>query len=117
MAKKNESESKKNNNWFEAMRSPHLLAIKKYIHQMLTDAGAPYTKETDQLLARLGNSLVTQDDVESFGHFVVSIYEAGFLKSMEQHKEGLAKLGIEVKPVLPPVQEKGESIFQSEKSG
>ena len=53
--------------------------------------------ENEEILDRLLSSIVTKHDAEKFIKFIMDIYESGYKKSIDDHKNILEKLGYTVK--------------------
>jgi hypothetical protein len=60
--------------------------------QVMGNKAAPY----DDLFTRLGTSLVTENDLKVFGDMVNDILGIGYRKAVEDYRDQLKKLGIEV---------------------
>lgn len=50
----------------------------------------------DDILTRITHNLITDKDFESFGKMVTEVYEAGYMKAIDEYREQLAKLNIRV---------------------
>lgn len=95
-------------------QNPQSFAVKKYLSEILKDR---YGKNAD-CVERLAAGVSTRADYESLGTLVADIYEAGFLRAVDQYKEQLAKVGMRVNVVAEERPPQGRPIFgQSEKSG
>lgn len=81
-----------NNQWSQMMQNPKNLALKKFMLQVMGDRVGPY----DDLLTRLGTSLVTDNDLKVFGEMVNDILGIGYRKAIDDYREQLNKLGINV---------------------
>lgn len=98
------------------LHNPHTFTLKKYIFEMLQEN---YPKH-EQLLSRCMGALTTKEDIEEFATLAAELYEAGFKRCLEQHREKLAEMGVNFTIVPPPEENKGDPIFPSdtqEKSG
>ena len=49
------------------------------------------------LLERIGSALQTDKDLKEFFSLIIDVYEVGFMKAVDEHKEQLQKLGLGVK--------------------
>jgi hypothetical protein len=100
---------------FDVLNNPFGGALHRMFHQLVGNQYAAHQETID----RLARDIRSSRDYEALSSALVAVYEAGFLRSVEQHKEILAKLGYQVtvvKEELPPTG--GKDIFaQSEKSG
>lgn len=89
------------------MQNPQAVAIRKYLFEMLKDR---YGKN-GAYIDRLASSVVTKEDYESFGSLVADLYEAGFMRAMDQYKEQLARVGMKVSVVPESRPQQGKPIF------
>jgi len=81
--------------WMQHMTNPKVFVIKKYMFEILQQK----FQEHEQIVERMANSLITEKDFEGFNKLVASIYETGYMKAVNDHKEQLAKLGLKVNVV------------------
>ena len=96
------------------MQNPQAFAIKKYLFDMLKER---YSRSADYI-ERLASGVTTKGDYEALGSLMADVYEAGFLRAVDQYKEQLAKMGMKVNVVPESRPSKSIPIFgQSEKSG
>lgn len=72
---------------------PKIQQIKKLCYEI---AKNKYS-ENEEILDRLISSIVTKHDAEKFVKFIMDIYESGYKKSVDDHKNILEKLGYSVK--------------------
>ena len=81
------------------MSNAYLKATKKYLVHMLGES--KYIPH-DEIVERTVNNLVTRSDAEKFYSLIAEIYEAGYLKCIEQYKDKLEEHGLKVKifPVI-----------------
>lgn len=93
-----------NNSFMKYASNPKGFTIKKWLIELLEGRYVPF----DDLVERLGASLVTDKDLEGFGQLVNTIYECGYLRAMNQCKKQLDEMGVKVRVV---------SATQSLKSG
>ena len=98
----------------QMMHNPYVYTLKKYIFEMLQENYPKY----EEVLTRCTTTLTTKQDVEQFAQLAAQLYEAGFKRCLEEHKQKLAELGISFSVGMPKQQ--GEPIFPpetQEKSG
>jgi len=98
------------------MQNPLSILVKKQMSQIL---GSKTSSHAD-VIERLSHYLVTKNDIEQFISLVSEIYGAGYMKSVNEHKEYLQGLGYKVTVRSSDNQPETSSIFpedQSEKSG
>jgi len=60
--------------------------------QVMGNKANPY----DELFTRLGSSLVTDNDLKVFGEMINEVLGIGYRKAVEDYREQLKKMGIEV---------------------
>ena len=77
------------------MQTAKVTNIKKAMYNFLQDR---YPK-SDEIIERICVSLQTDKDIELFMKMIVDCYEMGYQRSISDHKEQLAKLGLNVKIV------------------
>jgi hypothetical protein len=82
-------------NWLSLMANPKTHAVKKMMYEFLKDKYPAH----DQIIERLSTAMQTEGDIQAFFKMVVDIYEKGYIKSVDDHKEQLAKAGISVRVV------------------
>lgn len=80
------------NAWVEYLQNPKAIALKKFMIEILQSKFYTY----EDLISRLGASLVTENDLSKFGLMINEIFEMGYTKAVNDYKDQLAKLGIEV---------------------
>lgn len=78
--------------WNQLMHNPQSIALKRFLLQVLNHKITNY----DDLLTRVGASLVTEKDMHLFGELVNDILEAGYRKAVEDYKEKLKAFNIQV---------------------
>jgi hypothetical protein len=71
------------NNWAQIFQNPKGLALKKFMAQIIDRKVQDY----DDLLDRLGASLVTENDVKLFGNLMNDVMAAGYYKAVNNAKE------------------------------
>ncbi len=85
------------NNWSQFMQNPKGIALKKFMVQAMGDKANPY----DDLITRLGTSIVTDTDLKIFGEMVNDLLSIGYNKAVDDYRQQLNKLGIEVSLIVP----------------
>ena len=98
-----------NPSWVQMMSNPQGHVIKQYMVEILKEKFPPH----QELLERIGSTLITQGDLEAFGKLVSDVYQTGYLKAIKEHEALLTKLGYKIKFVTPIE----NTIFPQEKSG
>lgn len=87
-----------------------------YIHFMITQALVESlksvlgddTKEFMPIIYKMSSGLTSQNDVESASSFFSKLYQAGYMKSLEAHKEAFAKMGMQA--VVLPTQNSDDTV-------
>lgn len=96
------------------MQNPQAFAVRKYLFEMLQER---YSRNADYI-ERLSAGVTTKGDYEALGSLMADVYEAGFVRAVDQYKEQLAKMGMKVNVVPEKATPRVAPIFgQSEKSG
>jgi hypothetical protein len=96
------------------MQNPQAFAVRKYLFDMLKER---YARNADYI-ERMAAGITTKGDYEAIGSLMADVYEAGFVRAVDQYKEQLAKMGMKVNVVAEKTPAKSIPIFgQSEKSG
>lgn len=89
-------------NWFGGMVNPQIQFVKKYVYEILKD---DYFKH-EGIVERVAGSLTTEKDLEAFGKLIANLYESGYMESLKQQKDILAKAGVQV--AIRPAEQKEE---------
>lgn len=82
-----------NNNWMDLISNPKGVVIRNYMLQILGQE--KFAKHKD-FIDRLAAVLPTSTDIQELGTIIVSVYENGYFKALNDYKEQFAKLGYEV---------------------
>lgn len=80
-------------NWFNQAGNSY--QVKKAIFNLVPEK---YHKN-EAIIERLGALLITDSDVKSFFSLLADVYETGYLKSVNDHKEQLNKIGLKARIV------------------
>jgi hypothetical protein len=83
------------NGWQQLIQNQKAPVLKRFMWELLQDRYAKY----DELIERICSALTTERDMTLFSEMCIELFEKGFLKSVNEHKEQLAKLGIKVEVV------------------
>jgi hypothetical protein len=83
-------------NWFNFNQNSY--QIKKAMFDLIQER----YQRNEQIIERLGVSLVTEGDLKSFLKMIADVYESGYMKSVNDHKEQLNKLGLNSRIVPQP---------------
>lgn len=82
-------------NWMDHLSNPRSHFLKKTMFEVLKDR---YGKN-EQIIERMGVTLLTESDVNAFLKMVGDIYETAYMKAVNDHKDQLQKLGLIAKIV------------------
>ena len=94
--KKKEEKRNRMSSWMDMLVNPKNNHIKKAMFQVLKERYA----ENENIIERIGASLITDGDSKAFFKLVADLYEMGYLKSVNDHREQLVKLGF-IATVVP----------------
>ena len=81
-----------NNGIMRYMSNPRAFTLKKWMAELLK---AKYVNH-DAIIERVASSLVTERDLQEFGRLITDVYEAAYLKAVNDYKSQFEKLGINV---------------------
>lgn len=84
-------------NWLEYINNPRGHTLKKTMFEVLKER---YSKN-EQIIERIGVSLIIEKDINDFMKLVSDIYETAYLKAVEDHKEELKKVGLIARVASP----------------
>jgi len=79
-------------NLSQILQNPKTMVLRKFMLQVLANKVENY----DELLTRVGISLVTENDLKMFALMVNDILEVGYRRAVEDYKKQLSEMGIEV---------------------
>lgn len=68
-----------------------------YLKQTMFEVLKEYYGKNEQIIERVGSSLVTDSDLKGFFEMVADIYQKGYLKAIDDHKEQLKNMGLEAR--------------------
>ena len=77
----------------DMISNPKGLLIKNYMLQIL---GEQKFLQHQAFIERLGASIPTSADIQELGAIMVSVYETGYYKALNDYKEKFQKLGYEI---------------------
>lgn len=83
--------------WMNYLSNPRSHYIQKSMFQLLQER---YVKHQD-IVERVGVSLLTEKDMQAFLQMQIEIFEIGYLKAVADYKEQLEKMGIKATVVHP----------------
>lgn len=82
-------------NWSQYFSNPRGHYLKKTLFDLMKHKYAPH----DQIIERIGMMLQTEGDLKDFLKMISDIYELGYMKSVNDHKDQLEKAGIKARVV------------------
>lgn len=83
--------------WLDYFSNPKGHILKKAMFEVLQERYS----QNEQIIERLGVSLMTESDLKSFMKLVTDIYESAYIKAVNDQKEQLQKLGLIANVVSP----------------
>lgn len=90
--------------------NPKGFTLKRWLIELLEARYTPF----DDLVERLGAALVTDRDLQGFGQLIMTVYECGYLRAMNQCKKQLDEMGVKVKIVAADQSLKSGEIVDGE---
>ena len=85
------------NPWMQFLSNPKAHYVQKSLFEILKER---YIKHED-IVERISVSLLTDKDVQNFLQLALELYEIGYLRSVEDHREQLERMGIKASVVHP----------------
>lgn len=83
--------------WMDYMSNPRGHYLKKTMFEVLQERYA----QNEQIIERMGVTLLTENDLTAFMKMVGDIYEIAYLKAVNDHREQLQKAGLVARIVSP----------------
>lgn len=83
--------------WMDYMSNPRGHYLKKTMFEVLQERYA----QNEQIIERMGVTLLTENDLTAFMKMVGDIYEMAYLKAVNDHREQLQKAGLVARIVSP----------------
>lgn len=97
-------------NWFDFVRNPNEIYIKKYMFDILQGRYSQHEK----IIEQLSKSITNKEELEQFGKLIADVYECGFLKAFNDYKKQIEKLGFKIDIGPSPTEQKNTSkIFKN----
>ena len=72
-----------------------------YIKKTLFDVLNERYSQNEQIIDRLGVTLMTEGDIKGFMKLIGDVYEIAYMKAVNDHKEQLQKAGLVARIVHP----------------
>ena len=82
-----------NNNWMDLISNPKGVVIRNYMLQIL---GPEKFAKHKEFIDRLAAVMPTSTDIQELGAIIVTVYENGYFKALNDYREKFAKLGYDV---------------------
>jgi hypothetical protein len=96
--------------WFDFLRNPNEIYIKKYIFDILQEKYGKHEKFVEQF----SKKITSKEELEDFGKLIAEIYECGFLKAFNDYKKQIEKFGYKIEIGASPTEQKNTSkIFKN----
>jgi hypothetical protein len=76
--------------WMDYFSNPRGHYLKKTMFEVLKERYA----QNEQIIERMGVTLLTESDLNAFVKMVGDIYEMAYLKAVNDHREQLQKAGL-----------------------
>ena len=74
------------------MANPKSFTLKKWFAELLKGKFPPH----ENIIERVSMSLVTEKDLTDFGKLVAEVYEAGYLKAVNDYRAQFEKMGVKI---------------------
>jgi hypothetical protein len=92
--------------------NPNAAFIKKYLYEILKER----YMENEKFIDRICDQLTMRDDAQSFVKLTSDAFQKGYILAVEQHREALAKVGMDVK-ITNPVSNLNKIFNQKNQGG
>lgn len=100
--------------WNPMFQNPLIYGVKKHLYDLLQHR---YPKN-EAVIEKLAAQVLTEQQYEEIGNLIAAIYEAGYLKAVDDHKDQLEQMGFKANVVSQPkTSQQTKSLFPQEKSG
>lgn len=83
--------------WSNYFSNPNAAFVKKYLYELLKERYV----ENEKFIDRICDQLTMRDDAQAFVKLTSDAFQKGYIIAVEQHKEALAKVGMDVKITNP----------------
>ncbi len=83
--------------WSQLMQNPKATVLKKFLAQIIPDKLHTY----DDLMTRLGATLVTDSDIRIFADLLNDVLVSGYLRALEDYRNEFKRLGLNTSLSLP----------------
>ena len=79
-------------NLADYMANPRGYVVKRYLFEVLQQKYSLH----EEIIDRIGATLITNGDIEAFNRLIAEVYSIAYQKCVNDHKEQLIKLGLQV---------------------
>lgn len=76
--------------WMDYFSNPRGHYLKKTMFEVLKERYA----QNEQIIERMGTTLLTESDLNSFIKMIGDVYELAYMKAVNDHREQLQKAGL-----------------------
>lgn len=80
---------------WQNMVNPRSYVIKKFMFEFLKGKFQEHEKIIDRIII----SINTDDDMQDFSKMMIDLYETAYMRAVDDHRDQLAKMGLNVKVV------------------
>ena len=80
-------------NLLDHINNPRGHAVKKYFEQILKERCG----KNKDIIEKISHYIITDRDLKELGTLVADMFEVGYLKALEDYKDQLKEMGLEVK--------------------
>jgi len=77
-------------NWMDYFTNPRGHYLRKAMFEVLKERYA----QNEQIIERMGVTLLTESDLNSFIKMIGDVYEIAYMKAVNDHREQLQKAGL-----------------------
>ena len=78
---------------FDHLQNPREQAVKKYFQEILKER----CLGNKDIIEKISHYIITDRDLKELGSLVADLYESGYMKALDDYKDQLKELGLEVK--------------------
>jgi hypothetical protein len=94
--------------WANYFANPLGQGVKKFFYDLLGPERYP---NHEVIIEQVSRVIYNEKDYENLGKCMAEIYEAGFMRAVEEQKAELTRLGLKVNMLKAPEKKEGKSIF------
>ena len=79
----------------QQLMNPQSTVLKRYLFEILREK----FPRNEEIIERVASALVTQGDLQGFSQLIIDVFETGYFKSLNEHKDILTRAGLKVNVV------------------